>query len=169
MGACKSIKINIPLITIYLFFSNKENNMFGCKPLFLIKMWDFCAFGSCWGGAFLENTHNIATLANRLEAKALCFVETLRTDYPLKQCHVPKEWKPQILIYKENFTVFRHSIGLWLLIDSCTLFALLFKPQCYIKFFIHDTHIFSLNIHRKIIPLLHVSASRHLKYSILQN
>jgi hypothetical protein len=43
-------------------------------------------------GAFLENTHNVATLTNRLEAKALpvCFIETLGTDYPLKQCHVPK-------------------------------------------------------------------------------
>ena len=63
-------------------------------------------------GAFLENTHNFATLANRLEAKALCIIETLRTDYSLQQCHVPNRWKPQILIYKENFTFFLYSIGL---------------------------------------------------------
>jgi len=65
-------------------------------------------------GAFLENTHNVATLTNRIEAKTLheCFIETMGTDYPLKQCHVPKEWKPQILIHKENVTIFRYSIGL---------------------------------------------------------
>jgi hypothetical protein len=63
-------------------------------------------------GAFLEITHNVATLANRLVAKALCFIETVGTDYPLKQCHVPKEWKSQILIYEENFTIFRYSIVL---------------------------------------------------------
>jgi len=80
---------------------------------------------------FLENTRNVATLANRLEAKVLCFIETVGTDYQLKQCHVPNECKFQILIYKENFTIFRYIIGLLLLIDPCTLFTLLFKPQRY--------------------------------------
>jgi hypothetical protein len=63
-------------------------------------------------GAFLENTHNFATLANCREAKALCFIETVGTDYQLKRCHVPKEWKHKILIYKENFTIFRYRICL---------------------------------------------------------
>jgi hypothetical protein len=63
-------------------------------------------------GLSWKTLENFATLANRPEAKALFLIETLGTDYLLQQCHVPNKWKPQILIYTENFTIFRYSIGL---------------------------------------------------------